>query len=346
MTQRRSSGQEPQPGVRRRRFAGPSRRQTGQPGRGVHVRECRPGGGAHTDCGIDRLRRRRQRSARIVGRDRWGQIVAGAPTDDGGGRGSAYTFSRNGATARTETAKLTPSDSQVLRLGSSVAIDATTIVAGGALGAASATAPAGAVYTFARTGAIARTETAKLSDPSGAPGDTLGLSIAIDSGVIVAGAPFDDVGTNPDQGSASVFFSPLASPPPPPPPPPPPTAASSATREPGSLRAHGQPGQIPDGGTAEEEIPAARGAPRSASRSPAERRSSSASRELRRAAPSRRACQPTRRANRAKPRCTRYITIGSIQRPGPRRRELDPLQRRSRRQAPGARPLQAHRDSH
>ena len=192
-------------------------------------------------------------------------IVAGAPTDDGGGRGSAYTFARTGASARTETAKLTPSDSQVLRLGSSVAIagdtivvgapgtdnaqgsvytfartgptartetaqltasdaapnaslgtsvaiDAATIVAGGALNAVGANRPAGAVYTFARTGAKARTETAKLTDPDGAPGDILGQSVAIDAGTTVAGSPGDDVGTNLDQGSASVFFEPLPPP--------------------------------------------------------------------------------------------------------------------------------------
>ena len=180
-------------------------------------------------------------------------IVAGAPTDDGAGRGSAYTFSPTGAATRAETAKLTPSDSQVLRLGSSVeidgdtivvgasgknhaegsvytfartgpavrtetaqstasdaapnaslgasvAVDAATIVAEGALSGAGANRPAGAAYTFARTGAKARAETAKLTDPDGAPGDGLGQSIAIDAGTTVAGSPGDDVGTNLDQG--------------------------------------------------------------------------------------------------------------------------------------------------
>ena len=63
----------------------------------------------------------------------------------------------------------------------------------------------GSAYTFARTGAAARTETAKLTASDGAAGDLLGESVAIDGDTIVAGAPGDDVGATSDQGSASVF---------------------------------------------------------------------------------------------------------------------------------------------
>ncbi len=65
----------------------------------------------------------------------------------------------------------------------------------------------GGVYTFARTGAAARTESAKLIAPDDTPGDQLGLSVAIDGDTIVAGAPGDDIGGNFDRGSATAFFS-------------------------------------------------------------------------------------------------------------------------------------------
>ena len=287
-------------------------------------------------------------------------IVAGAPTDDGGGRGSAYTFSRTGASSRTETAKLIPSDSQVLRLGSSVeidgdtivvgapgtnnaqgsvytfartgpaartetaqltasdaasnaslgtsvAIDAATIVAGGALSAAGPTVPAGAVYTFARAGVRARTETGKLTDPAGAPGDSLGQSIAIDAGTAVAGAPGDDVGTNLDQGSASVFFQPL----------PPPRRLRLRL-----LRLHpprswfcriSRSPRTDSGREPRWRRGLRRGrAPRSGSRSPESRPSSSASREPRPAAGSPQPADRYAAQTAHEPRCTRHITIGSF----------------------------------
>ena len=121
-------------------------------------------------------------------------------------QGSAYTFARTGAAARTETAKLTASDGAAGDLlGGSVAIDGDTIVAGTPGDAAGANLGQGSAYTFARTGAAARTETAKLTASEGAAGDILGSSVAIDGETILAGAPGDDVGATPDQGSASVF---------------------------------------------------------------------------------------------------------------------------------------------
>ena len=138
-------------------------------------------------------------------------IVAGAPYDDVGtnfdqiDRGSVYTFASTGAAARTETAKLMASNDPNF-LGNSVAIDGDTIVAGASDGA-SVGASAGSAYTFARTGAAARTETEKLTSSDCCGFDALGHSVAIDGDTIVAGALLDDVGANEDQGSASVFFS-------------------------------------------------------------------------------------------------------------------------------------------
>ncbi len=138
-------------------------------------------------------------------------IVAGAPFDHVAGanylhQGSAYTFARTGAAARTETAKMTASDgADGDQLGGSVAIEGDTIVAGAHFDDIGATADHGSVYTFARTGAAARTETAKLTASDGATGDLLGGSVAVEGDAIVAGAPGHDFGANPDQGSVYTF---------------------------------------------------------------------------------------------------------------------------------------------
>ena len=125
-------------------------------------------------------------------------IVVGVPFDAVGtnaDRGSVYTFARTGAATRTEAAKLTTSDGAGGdALGTSVAIDADMIVAGAPDSDIGANANQGSVYTFARTGARARTETAKLTATDGAAFDQLGFSVAIDGDTIVAGAPDDDVG--------------------------------------------------------------------------------------------------------------------------------------------------------
>jgi FG-GAP repeat len=132
--------------------------------------------------------------------------VLGAPGDDGS-KGAVYVFTRSGGTW-AQSAKLTASDGAGGDLlGQSVAIDGDTIVAGAPLDDAGANLNQGSAYTFARTGAAARTETAKLTAADGAGGDLLGQSVAIDGDTIVAGAPGDDVGATLDQGSASVFVA-------------------------------------------------------------------------------------------------------------------------------------------
>ncbi|MBJ7359115.1 FG-GAP repeat protein [Nocardioides sp.] len=128
-------------------------------------------------------------------------IVAGAPGDDNpgedpsAGHGSVYTFATTGAPGRTQSAKLTASDNTVSgwsfagsALGDSVAIDGDTIVAG---------APSdlfgnpqgqrrGSVYTFARTGASSRQETAKLT-VTGQTTGRVGESVDVEGDLIVAG---------------------------------------------------------------------------------------------------------------------------------------------------------------
>jgi hypothetical protein len=128
-------------------------------------------------------------------------IVAGAPASRTAAPrrpGSAYTFERTGA-GWTQSAKLTASDGTALDdLGSSVAVDGDTIVAGASGDGA------GAVYTFARTGAAARTETAKLTAADGEASDSLGWSVAVGGDAIVAGAPHAIVAGAP-LGSGSVY---------------------------------------------------------------------------------------------------------------------------------------------
>ena len=136
-------------------------------------------------------------------------IVAGANTDDVGGHanaGSVYTFARTGAAVRVQTAKLTAADGEDNDfLGSSVAIDGDTIVAGATADDIGLNTAQGSVYTFSRAGAPARNQTAKLTAGDGAMGDRLGGSVAVDGDTIVAGAASDTVGANTGQGSAYTF---------------------------------------------------------------------------------------------------------------------------------------------
>jgi hypothetical protein len=144
-------------------------------------------------------------------------IAAGAPLDTVGAnanQGSVYTFAAAGAAARTETAKLTATDGAASdELGLSVALAGDTIAAGAPLDTVGANTNQGSAYTFAATGAAARTETAKLASSDGAADDLFGVSVALAGDTIVAGAPLDDVAANADQGSASVFFAPAPTPP-------------------------------------------------------------------------------------------------------------------------------------
>ena len=136
-------------------------------------------------------------------------IVAGA-IGGNGNKGAVYTFARAGG-SRTETGKLTASDGATDdSLGERVGISGATIAAS----ADNDDAHRGSVYTFARSGEVARTETGKLTASDGAVDDFLGRGLGIDGEQIIAGAPFHDVG-GVEQGSATVFFT--ATPPPPPP---------------------------------------------------------------------------------------------------------------------------------
>ena len=141
-------------------------------------------------------------------------IVAGAPTISeffaGGSDNAVYTFARTGAPTRNETARLTVAGGgSETGLGVSVAIDGDVIAAGAPFAppaVGSLAAPAGAVYTFARAGAPARTETATLSGSGGSTfGVYLGGGVDIDGDSIVAGAVETDASFETPTGAAYRF---------------------------------------------------------------------------------------------------------------------------------------------
>jgi hypothetical protein len=136
-------------------------------------------------------------------------VVAGAPDDDNAGsdvslnHGSVYTFTTTGAPVRFQSAKLTGSDNLETgwlfggaSLGSSVAIDGDTIVAGAPIDnfghPENSSARRGSVYVFATGGASTRTEVAKLS-VSGTDYGRLGVAVDVQGDTIVAG---DDDGND------------------------------------------------------------------------------------------------------------------------------------------------------
>lgn len=244
-------------------------------------------------------------------------IVAGAPEHDVGTRinqGTVYTFASTGGAARTETAKLTASDAASGDvLGGSVAIDGDTIVGGAPFAAIGGNVQQGAVYTFARVGAAARTETAKLTSADGNAGDVFGAAVAIDGDTILAGSPGDTLGPNADQGSAAVFFAarpvppaaPLSPPPTSRPAPPPPIAKprlSELRISPRTFRT----------GTPLPRIASSRKGTRITFTLST---TANVALSFARAEPGRevaKTCKRTNRSNLTKRRCTRYVTSGSF----------------------------------
>ena len=146
-------------------------------------------------------------------------LVVGASFDDGAAgadQGAVYVYIRPAGGwggSLVEAAKLLPSDPVAgQQFGHRVAIDGDTIVVGAPGPAVGGAARAGAAYVFVRpaggwSGTL--TETATLLATDGAAADELGVDVAIHGGVILAGASFDDVGVNLNQGSAYVFLRPL-----------------------------------------------------------------------------------------------------------------------------------------
>ncbi len=142
-------------------------------------------------------------------------VVAGAPdtTENGDSdQGAVYVFTDSSGTWSSAT--LTLSDGAVgAKLGSSVALNSSTIVAGapGFSGSDDVLAQ-GAAFVFTEPGSAwtSENQTAKLAASNPNVDGLLGTSVAISGTTIVAGAPGATVGNNSLQGAAYVFIEPGA----------------------------------------------------------------------------------------------------------------------------------------
>lgn len=119
------------------------------------------------------------------------RLMVGAPfSDDGGAQaGSVYLFER-GAGGWHQVAKLTAADRRGSSLfGGALALSGSRAAIGARLDDGAGT-NAGAVYVF---GGGARVQEAKLLPPDLAAGDELGISVALDGDVLIAGARYATV---------------------------------------------------------------------------------------------------------------------------------------------------------
>lgn len=94
--------------------------------------------------------------------------------------------------------------SDTMSFGVSVAISGETAIAGAFGDDVGGNADQGSAYVFVRNG-TKWTQQRQLLAADGAAVDAFGFSVALDGDTAVIGAYFDDVGGNPDQGSAYVY---------------------------------------------------------------------------------------------------------------------------------------------
>jgi hypothetical protein len=134
-------------------------------------------------------------------------LAVGAPGDTINGnvsRGSAYVFTRSGATW-TQQQKLIASDGEAVdQFGEAVAIDGDTLVAGAGADKIGGNVSQGSAYVFMRSGAT-WTQQQKLIANDGAPGAFFGRSLALDGDTLAVGAPDDTINGKASQGSAYVL---------------------------------------------------------------------------------------------------------------------------------------------
>jgi hypothetical protein len=144
-------------------------------------------------------------------------IVVGAPNDgsmSGNYPGLAYVYTMPGSggwqTTSTPNALLTASDEGDGALfGWSVAAAGSTIVVGAPHHAIGVQSYAGGAYVFVTTGAWASMhQTAELVANDNTGADSLGWSVGVAAGTVVAGAPFHSVGASPQQGAVYEFTQP------------------------------------------------------------------------------------------------------------------------------------------
>ena len=136
-------------------------------------------------------------------------VVVGASNDDigaNGNQGSAYVFSRSGATW-TQQRKLTADDGAAFdSFGLSVALSGDTVVVGVQFDDIDENRDQGSAYVFVIC-ANNLVQQQQLTANDGAAGDNFGFSVAISGDTVVVGAPFDSVGpTRAAWGSVYVFI--------------------------------------------------------------------------------------------------------------------------------------------
>jgi len=133
--------------------------------------------------------------------------LVGATGDNVGAnsnQGSAYVFTRSGTTW-AQQGKLTASDGATSDyFGISVALSGDTALVGAYYDDAGANSDQGSAYVFTRSGTT-WTQQTRLTASDGAADDYFGISVALSGDTALAGAYWDDVGANSDQGSAYVF---------------------------------------------------------------------------------------------------------------------------------------------
>ena len=145
-------------------------------------------------------------------------VVVGAYGEDVGAntnQGSAYVFVKNPTgwpLSTTQTAKLMAFDGAAGDgFGSSVAVSGDTVVVGAGDKKVGSNAAQGSAYVFLKPAGgwflalFGMTQAAKLTSVDGAAEDKFGISVAISGDTVIAGARFDRVGANTNQGSAYVF---------------------------------------------------------------------------------------------------------------------------------------------
>ncbi len=137
--------------------------------------------------------------------------IVGALLDDIGAnenQGSATIFTRNGS-VWTEQQQITASVGAAQDyFGSSVALssDGNTAIVGAQFDDIGANGNQGSATIFTRTAGV-WTEQQQITASGGAAGDFFGSAVALssDGNTAIVGAHFDDIGANPNQGSATIF---------------------------------------------------------------------------------------------------------------------------------------------
>jgi hypothetical protein len=130
-------------------------------------------------------------------------VVVGAQLDNSQ-QGAAYVFVRSGSTWNQQARLIAGDGAAGDRFGSSVAISADTVVVGAPSDDVSSRVDQGSAYAFVRSGST-WIQQARLTGGDGAAGDGFGYSVSISGDTVVAGAPWDDVVSNWNQGSAYIF---------------------------------------------------------------------------------------------------------------------------------------------